>query len=373
MGFTSFLKVDLKQIPRKFPKWLVESFDPYAVCFRLSDGQKFPVIAFDVYATLDVPLGRREIIEITESSMDEEYHEVPATWLKEWKVQKNAPELTRMPEFILAKKDEGKSFKRNFIIYLVNCFFSGPKNRYCNKFILKYVKDVSVIVEKEDFHEDVVLDHPKSVTKKDDSIPSCGLGLGLSQSDSQSSVPHTTSVPDLSTAVVNEDDGGEDDDVGAQLRFLLSNTSQVYRELRIKKPAENKPKEGDEPSCKKKAVDQKKGSPGAYSEQEATDSRKPKLIKEVLLKKDNENCVGAARTPEKSEEVGPLDAPRKQSPQNLPLAYSSLKPLFDGYRDKEATRVSMATLRLGEEVEMNVINIWSSIPNDRERKGSRHS
>jgi len=27
MGVASFLKVDMKQIPRKFSKWLVESFD----------------------------------------------------------------------------------------------------------------------------------------------------------------------------------------------------------------------------------------------------------------------------------------------------------------------------------------------------------
>ncbi|KAJ8434369.1 hypothetical protein Cgig2_031615 [Carnegiea gigantea] len=129
MGFAPFLKIDVKQIPGKFFKWLVE---------RLPDGQKFPVIAFDVHATLGVPLGGTEIIEITESSMDDEYNE-------EWKLQKNASELTRMPEFILSPQKWGESFNRNFIIYLVNCFFSGPKNRYCNKSILKYLKDVSQI------------------------------------------------------------------------------------------------------------------------------------------------------------------------------------------------------------------------------------
>ena len=75
--------------------------------------------------------------------MDEEYDEVHAVWRKKWKVQQNAPELTQMPEFISAKKDSGENFKRNFIIYLVNYFFSGPKNRYYSKSILKYVKDMS--------------------------------------------------------------------------------------------------------------------------------------------------------------------------------------------------------------------------------------
>ncbi|KAJ8439652.1 hypothetical protein Cgig2_021664 [Carnegiea gigantea] len=74
MRCASFLKVDLKQIPGKFSKWLVECFDPYAVYFRLPDGQ-------------NVPFKGREIIEITKPSTDEEYDEVHTTWLKEWKIE----------------------------------------------------------------------------------------------------------------------------------------------------------------------------------------------------------------------------------------------------------------------------------------------
>jgi len=55
-----FLKVDLKQILRKFSKWLVESFDPYVVCFRLPDGQKFSITTFDVYVTLGMPFGGKQ-------------------------------------------------------------------------------------------------------------------------------------------------------------------------------------------------------------------------------------------------------------------------------------------------------------------------
>ena len=44
------------------------------------------------------------------------------------------------------------------------------------------------------------------------------------------------------------------------------------------------------------------------------------------------------------------------------------EPLLDGCDDKEATKFSMETLKLGEEVEMNVINIWSCILNDLEKK-----
>ncbi|KAJ8434777.1 LOW QUALITY PROTEIN: hypothetical protein Cgig2_003105 [Carnegiea gigantea] len=119
--------VSLKQILGKFSKCLVESFDPYSASFELSDRQRFTVTAFDVHVMLGVPIGGREIMDITRSSTDEEYDK----------------ELNRTPEFILAKKEGGKSLKKNFIIYLVNCFFSRLKNCCCNNSILKYVKNVN--------------------------------------------------------------------------------------------------------------------------------------------------------------------------------------------------------------------------------------
>jgi len=36
--------------------------------------------------TLGVSIGGRKVVEITKSSMDEEYDEVHAVWLKEWKI-----------------------------------------------------------------------------------------------------------------------------------------------------------------------------------------------------------------------------------------------------------------------------------------------
>ena len=44
----------------------------------------------------------------------------------------------------------------------------------------------------------------------------------------------------------------------------------------------------------------------------------------MLLKNDDEKHVGAVRTLEKLEEVGPSNALRKRQPKNLPLAYCSL-------------------------------------------------
>ncbi|KAJ8425869.1 LOW QUALITY PROTEIN: hypothetical protein Cgig2_028214 [Carnegiea gigantea] len=112
MGFASFLKVDLKQIPGKFSKWLRGLIPTLPHC--AFEWAKVTVIIFDVYVTLGVPIRGREIMEITRSSMDEEYDEVHAAR----KIKHSALDLTRMPKFILAKKDRCESFKRNFIIYL---------------------------------------------------------------------------------------------------------------------------------------------------------------------------------------------------------------------------------------------------------------
>ncbi|KAJ8423748.1 hypothetical protein Cgig2_031338 [Carnegiea gigantea] len=364
MGFAPFLKVDVKQIPGKFCKWLMKSFDPYAVCFRLADGQKFPVTAFNVHATLGVPLGGTEITEITKSSMDDEYDEVHAGWQKEWKLQKNAPELTRMPEFIRSQKDEGESFKRNFIIYLVNCFFSEAKNRYYSKPILKYLKDVSqipsldwcqfvvdklitsvrhykestatigkgnddfyapsfiltvpldkldgedilvsdasVIVEKEEHYEDLVLDQPKSITKEDRSMSSYSRGLRLSQPNSQSLVPQNTSVPDPTTATVNKDDGIEDDDDGEPCA----------------QRKETSCKEGNEPASKKGEVRKQTGKQRAKN---AT-VKQPGQQQQKLSSNAQHREGQTAREKGKLEKVGPLDAMKKRQPQNLHLAYCS--------------------------------------------------
>ncbi|KAJ8427310.1 hypothetical protein Cgig2_032959 [Carnegiea gigantea] len=137
IGFASFLKVDQKQIPG--------NLDTNSATFLLLDGQRFVVTAFDAYVTLGVLIGGREIMESSRSLTDEEYDEVHAAWVKEWKIENTALKLTPCQSSFWPKKDSGERFRRNFTIYLVNYFFSGPKNRYCSKSILKYVKDVNQI------------------------------------------------------------------------------------------------------------------------------------------------------------------------------------------------------------------------------------
>ncbi|KAJ8420273.1 hypothetical protein Cgig2_014290 [Carnegiea gigantea] len=91
MGFASFLEVYL-------------NLHPYSASFTLPDGKWFTVTAFDAYVTLGVPIGGREIMKSSKSSTDEEYDEMHATRVKEWKIEHAVAELTHLSEFVLAKK-----------------------------------------------------------------------------------------------------------------------------------------------------------------------------------------------------------------------------------------------------------------------------
>ncbi|KAJ8427309.1 hypothetical protein Cgig2_032958 [Carnegiea gigantea] len=261
MGLAFFLKVEVKQIPGEFSKWLVESFDPYALYFKLPDGQKFPVTAFDVHMTLGVPLGRIEIIKITKSSMDDDgpknryysksilkyLNDVSQIASLDWChfiVDKLITSVRLQGEYN-CKKREAQGFNTNVmkdaVVDLDSAhmefqnlqLLQNANNNLCapsfNPIVLLnkpdgeaeilgdiLVSDASIIVKKKEHCED-----PKSVTKNDHSMPSHSLGLGLSEPDSQSLVPQNTSVPYPSAAAVNEDNGVKDDDDAAPLRFTL--------------------------------------------------------------------------------------------------------------------------------------------------------
>jgi len=81
-------------------------------------------------------------------------------------------------------------------------------------------------------------------------MPLFRLGLGLSQLDSQSPVPTSTSLLDSNT-VREKDDHNEDDNDGTLLRFSSRDTTKANRDLSIKKLPENKCK------VKEKSVPQK--------------------------------------------------------------------------------------------------------------------
>ncbi|KAJ8420269.1 hypothetical protein Cgig2_004594 [Carnegiea gigantea] len=85
---------------------------------QLNEAETEAVRSIGFASFLKVDLKGREIMEITKSVTDKEYDEVHVAWVKKWNIDHNTAELTRILEFILAKKDRGEGSKRNFIIYL---------------------------------------------------------------------------------------------------------------------------------------------------------------------------------------------------------------------------------------------------------------
>jgi len=60
-------------------------------------------------------------------------------------MDERTPEMTPISSFILDRIVGVKIIKKNFIIYLVNYFFSGLKNHYYNRSFLTNMKDVNQI------------------------------------------------------------------------------------------------------------------------------------------------------------------------------------------------------------------------------------
>ena len=50
-----------------------------------------------------------------------------------------------MPQYILSQTDAEESFKRNFVLYMVSCFFNDSKNVHCTTYFAKNVASVEDI------------------------------------------------------------------------------------------------------------------------------------------------------------------------------------------------------------------------------------
>ena len=91
-------------------------------------------------------IGRRKVEEFYgKKPKDVKYNEVLAAWRKEWNLQDGTTKLSQMPQYILSQTDAGESFKRNFVLYMVSCFFNGSKNVHCAPYFVKNVANVEDI------------------------------------------------------------------------------------------------------------------------------------------------------------------------------------------------------------------------------------
>ncbi|KAJ8421727.1 LOW QUALITY PROTEIN: hypothetical protein Cgig2_024260 [Carnegiea gigantea] len=77
---------------------------------------------------------------------DLDYNVVISTWRKEWNLRDETPLLDKMLDYILKLTDAGESFKRNFILYMVSCFFNGSKNPHFASYFAKNAANVEEIL-----------------------------------------------------------------------------------------------------------------------------------------------------------------------------------------------------------------------------------
>ncbi|KAJ8421006.1 LOW QUALITY PROTEIN: hypothetical protein Cgig2_028060 [Carnegiea gigantea] len=156
---------------------------------------------------------------------------------------------------LLDGQTRGESFKRNFIIYLVNCFFNGSNNHCCSKSLLKYIASLNRC----QFNLEKLINSARhykesKAVKEDDDRPSFPPTFALSQPDSEAPIPITMPFMDASICADREehhDNDDEEDDDGAPLTIPLRNTSHANCDLSIKKSLENKSKVGEKPALKK--------------------------------------------------------------------------------------------------------------------------
>ena len=132
MGFGGFLHLQVIELPGDLCKWLVDRFDPYSVSLYISQYKRIEITPMDVHITLALPIGGKKVEEYYGNKpKDATYNQVLDAWRKDWNLKDGTPKLNQMPQYILRHADAGESFKRNFVMYMVSCFFNGSKNVHC--------------------------------------------------------------------------------------------------------------------------------------------------------------------------------------------------------------------------------------------------
>ncbi|KAJ8449166.1 hypothetical protein Cgig2_027168 [Carnegiea gigantea] len=108
------------------------SFDPYSVILYIATDKKIKITPMDVHLTLAFPIGGRQVETFYgKKSKDPKYNEVLLAWRKEWNLQDGTLKLSQMPQYIQSQAEAGDSFKRNFALYTVSCFFNVLPRKLC--------------------------------------------------------------------------------------------------------------------------------------------------------------------------------------------------------------------------------------------------
>ncbi|KAJ8422173.1 hypothetical protein Cgig2_026450 [Carnegiea gigantea] len=149
MGFAGFLHLQVTELSGDLCKWLVDRFDPYSVTLYISPDKRIEITPMDVHITLALPIRGRKVREFYgKKPKDATYNEVFDAWRKDSNLQDGTPKQSQMPQHILSQTDAWESFKRNFVMYMVSCFFNGSKNIHYSPYFamnVAYVGDIASI------------------------------------------------------------------------------------------------------------------------------------------------------------------------------------------------------------------------------------
>ncbi|KAJ8425283.1 hypothetical protein Cgig2_025824 [Carnegiea gigantea] len=146
MGFEGFLHLQVTELPGDLCKWLVDRFVPYSITLYISKEKRIEITLMDVHITLALPIGGKKVEEFYgKYPKYATYNQVLDAWRKDWNLQDGTPKLTQMPQYILSKINVEESFKRNFVLYMISCFFNGSKNVHCSPYFAKNVAHVEDI------------------------------------------------------------------------------------------------------------------------------------------------------------------------------------------------------------------------------------
>ncbi|KAJ8434083.1 hypothetical protein Cgig2_030518 [Carnegiea gigantea] len=98
---------------------------PYSVTLYILPDKRIETTPMDVHLILAFLIGGKKVEDFyRKKPKDAKYNEVLDN------LPDGTPKLSQMPQYILSQTDAGKSFKRNFVLYMVSCFFNGLKNVY---------------------------------------------------------------------------------------------------------------------------------------------------------------------------------------------------------------------------------------------------
>ena len=129
MEFGGFLHLQVIEFPGDLCKWLVDRFDPCSVTLYISLDKRIMTTPMDVHLTFAFPIGGRKVEEFYgKNPKDAKYNEVLGAWRKYWNPQDETSKLSQITQHIFNQTDAEESFKRNFVLYMVSCFFNGSKN-----------------------------------------------------------------------------------------------------------------------------------------------------------------------------------------------------------------------------------------------------